>query len=52
MEDAEDIIAEYDGNLNKTLDFEEFSALILPSTNPNLRKIAETRRFSPYYRAT
>ena len=51
-EDAEDIITEYDGNLSKSLDFDEFCQLILPSANPNLRQIANTRRFSPYFRAS
>ena len=50
--DADDIIKEYDGNQNRRLDFDEFCQLVLPSTNPNLRHIATTRRFSPYYRAT
>ena len=51
-EDAEDIIREYDGNLGKTLNFDEFCQLVLPSANPNLRHIASTRRFSPYHRAS
>ena len=51
MQDVEDIIREYDGTQDNTLDFDEFSQLILPSTNPNLRHIASTRRFSPYFRA-
>mmetsp|Transcript_19561 Transcript_19561/g.26431 ORF Transcript_19561/g.26431 Transcript_19561/m.26431 type:complete len:167 (-) Transcript_19561:1761-2261(-) len=50
MCDVEDILREYDGTQDSTLDFEEFSQLILPSTNPNLRHIASTRRFSPYFR--
>ena len=51
-DDAEDIIKEYDGNLGKTLNFDEFCQLVLPSANPNLRHIASTRRFSPYHRAS
>ena len=51
-EDAEDIIREYDGNLDRTLTFDEFCQLSLPSANPNLRHIANSRRFSPYYRTT
>ena len=52
LQDADDIVREYDGTMNSELDFEEFSQLILPSTNPNLRHIASTRRHSPYFRAT
>ena len=52
IEDVEDIIREYDGNLNKSLTFDEFCQLVLPSANPNLRQIATTRRFSPYHRAS
>jgi hypothetical protein len=51
-EDAENIVKEYDGTMNRQLDFEEFCQLVLPSANPNLRQIASTRRFSPYYRAS
>jgi len=50
--DVEDIVREYDGSQDNMLDFEEFSQLVLPSTNPNLRHMAETRRFSPYFRAS
>lgn len=50
--DAEDIVHEYDGTQNNMLDFDEFCQLVLPSTNPNLRHMASTRRFSPYFRAT
>ena len=52
MNDVEDIVREYDGTEDNMLDFEEFSQLVLPSTNPNLRHIASTRRNSPYFRAT
>lgn len=48
--DSEDIVREYDGTQNNMLDFDEFCQLVLPSTNPNLRHIASTRRFSPYFR--
>ena len=51
-EDAEDIVREYDGTQDGMLDFDEFSQLVLPSTNPNLRHIATSRRFSPYFRAS
>ena len=51
MSDVEEIMREYDGSQDNMLDFEEFTQLVLPSTNPNLRHIATTRRFSPYYRA-
>ena len=50
ISDAEDIVREYDGTQNTMLDFDEFCQLVLPSTNPNLRHIASTRRFSPYFR--
>jgi len=50
LSDAEDIVREYDGSQNNALDFEEFCQLVLPSTNPNLRHMASTRRFSPYFR--
>lgn len=50
--DADDIVREYDGTQNQMIDFDEFSQLILPSTNPNLRHMASTRRYSPYFRAT
>ena len=50
-EDAESIVREYDGSMSRTLDFDEFCQLVLPSANPNLRHIASTRRFSPYFRA-
>lgn len=43
---------EYDGTQDGMLDFDEFSQLVLPSTNPNLRHIASSRRFSPYFRAS
>lgn len=52
MVDADDIVREYDGTQNNMLDFEEFCQLMLPSTNPNLRHMASTRRHSPYYKAT
>lgn len=52
MSDVEDIMREYDGSQDSMLDFDEFSQLVLPSTNPNLRHIASTRRFSPYFRAS
>ncbi len=50
INDAEDIVREYDGTQNAMLDFDEFCQLVLPSTNPNLRHIASTRRHSPYFR--
>ena len=52
LADAEEIVREYDGTQDRTLDFEEFCQLVLPSTNPNLRHMASTRRFSPYFRAS
>lgn len=51
VSDAEAIVKEYDGTMNQLLDFDEFQQLCLPSTNPNLRQMASTRRFSPYFRA-
>lgn len=50
--DADDIVREYDGTQDKLIDFDEFCQLVLPSTSPNLRHMASTRRFSPYFRAT
>lgn len=50
--DADDIVREYDGTQNQMIDFDEFCQLVLPSTNPNLRHMASTRRYSPYFRAT
>ena len=44
VEDAEAVIREYDGNINKTIDYEQFCQFILPATNPNLRNIATNRR--------
>lgn len=52
LADADEIVREYDGTGNNMLDFDEFCQLALPATNPNLRHIASTRRFSPYFRAT
>lgn len=52
MSDADDIVCEYDGTQNRHIDFDEFCQLVLPSTSPNLRHMASTRRFSPYFRAT
>ena len=52
ISDAEDIVKEYDGSQNNMLDFDEFCQLVLPSTNPNSRHLASTRRFSPYFRAS
>ena len=52
ISDAVDIIREYDGSQDVELDFDEFCQLVLPSTNPNLRHMASTRRFSPYFRPT
>ena len=52
MTDADDIIREYDGTQNNQLDFDEFCQLVLPSTNPNLRHMASSRRYSPYYRVS
>lgn len=52
MTDADDIIREYDGTGNNMLDFDEFSQLVLPATNPNMRHMSSTRRFSPYFRPT
>ena len=49
--DADAMIKEFDGTLNQLLDFDEFSQMCMPSTNPNLRQMASTRRFSPYFRA-
>lgn len=51
LQDADAIVKEYDGTMNQMLDYEEFQQLCLPSTNPNLRQMATTRRFSPYFRA-
>ena len=51
VSDADAMVKEYDGTMNLLLDFDEFSQLVLPSTNPNLRQMASTRRFSPHFRA-
>ena len=48
--DADAIITEYDGTMDSHLDYDEFCQLCLPSTNANLRQMASTRRFSPYFR--
>jgi Ca2+-binding EF-hand superfamily protein len=37
------IINEYDGDKDKTLDFNEFCAMFLPSTNNILKEIALNR---------
>ena len=37
MSDADDIVREYDGSQDSQLNFDEFSQIVLPSTNPNLR---------------
>ena len=47
--DIDDIITEYDGTQNRSLDFDEFCQLVLPSANQNLRHITSQRRFSPYF---
>lgn len=52
MTDADDIVREYDGTQNRLLDFDEFCQLAMPSTNPNLRHLAQSRRYSPYYRVS
>ena len=52
ISDAEDIVREYDGTQNRLLEFDEFCQLVLPCTNPNLRHMAESRRHSPYFRAS
>lgn len=52
ISDADDIVREYDGTQNRMLDFDEFTQLVLPATNPNLRHMAESRRHSPYFRAS
>ena len=50
MSDVDDIIREYDGSQDGRLNYEEFCQLVLPSTNPSLRRMAEDRRYSPYFR--
>ena len=50
--DIDDIITEYDGTGNRALDFDEFCQLVLPSANQNLRHIASSRRFSPYFNSS
>lgn len=52
LSDADDIVREYDGTLDRSLSFDEFCQLVLPSTNPDLRHMASTRRYSPYFRAS
>jgi len=49
-EEAHLIVKEYDANLDENLDFEEFTRLALPSTNPALKEISVNRSNSPYRR--
>lgn len=48
LQDANEIIKEYSND--GALSYDEFCQLCLPATNNNLRKIAERRSESPYYR--
>ena len=50
LEDVDRMIQEYDSTMNQLLDFEEFSQFVLPSTNPNMREIAVSRRYAPQFK--
>lgn len=49
--DALSIIKEYDADEDGTLNYDEFCMIVLPSTNPTLRNIAERRRDSYRFKA-
>lgn len=49
-EDASLIIKEYDANTDNNLDFDEFSRLVLPSTNSVLKEISINRSNNYYYK--
>jgi len=51
VEEAEQVIQEFDANEDGTLNLDEFQQLILPSANSNLRRMADLRQFSYSYRA-
>jgi hypothetical protein len=51
LSDAADIIREYDASNDANLQIAEFSQLVLPATNNGLRRAAEDRPRSLYYRA-
>ena len=44
MSDADDIVREYDGDLDGALNYEEFCQLVLPAANQGLRSLASSRR--------
>jgi hypothetical protein len=50
LSDAADIIREYDASADANLEIAEFSQLVLPATNNGLRRAAEDRPRSLYYR--
>lgn len=51
LNDAAEIIREFDASMDGTLEFLEFCQFLLPATNNSLRHVAEHRHASPHFRA-
>ncbi len=52
LNEAQDIIREYDQSNDGSLDYAEFCQLALPATDNYARTVAENRRFGAYFRAS
>jgi len=50
MNDAAEIIREFDASMDGTLELLEFSQFLLPATNNSLRHVAENRSHSSHFR--
>lgn len=50
LQDAAEIIREFDASMDGTLEFTEFSQFVLPATNNSLRHVAEHRHTTSQFR--
>ena len=50
VQEAQDVIREYDSNDDGCLSFDEFSQFVLPATDNYTRNVAANRRFDPHFR--